>query len=35
VLRLTLGRTSTADDVETLLDALPVAYARAAAAGLP
>ena len=33
VLRLTLGRTSTAADVEVLLAALPDAYARAVASG--
>lgn len=32
-LRFTLGRTSTAEDVEALLAALPAAYARAAKAG--
>lgn len=33
VLRLTLGRTSTADDVEAFLTALPDAYGRAVASG--
>lgn len=33
VLRLTMGRTSTAADVDRLLAALPAAYARAVAAG--
>ena len=28
VLRITLGRTTTADDLETLLRALPAAYRR-------
>jgi len=34
VLRLTLGRTSTADDVDAVVAALPAAYARAAAAAV-
>lgn len=33
VLRFTMGRTSTADEVDSLLAALPAAYARAVAAG--
>lgn len=35
VLRFTMGRTSTADEVDRLLAALPDAYARAVAAGSP